>query len=112
MKKSIMLLSVLSVLSAPASADDAFWPAEPNGMLVNGGSIDPATAAVHQAHHTNLRNGIIANGGCNADMLPVWVAQGCGNAVFANADGGDNGGGNGSSSSGSGTGGESSGSAR
>jgi len=104
MKKSLLLLSVLASLTAPASADDAFWPAQPNGLFANGGHIDPATAAQHKAHHENLRNGIIANGGCNADALPVWVALGCGNGVFTHADGGDNGGGNGSSSSGSGEG--------
>lgn len=113
MKKSIHAFAILALLSAPAVADDAFWPAHPQaGAAFNGGGIDPATAAVHRAHNDNLRSGIIANGGCNADMLPVWVAQGCGNGVFARADGGDNGnGGDSSSSSGSGTGGDSSGGA-
>lgn len=100
--KSILTLSLLLSLSAPALADDAFWPSHPKpGTPFNGGGIDAATAAEHKRHHENLRNGIIANGGCNADALPYWVAQGCGNGVFTNADAtGDSGG----SSSGSGAG--------
>lgn len=94
MKTSILAVSFIALISAPAMADDAFWPAHPQaGTPFNGGGIDAATAAEHKAHHINLRNGIIANGGCNADALPYWVAQGCGNGVFTNADAtGDSGG--------------------
>ncbi len=100
--KSILTLSLLLSLSASARADDAFWPNHPQpGTPFNGGGIDPATAAINKEHQDDLRRGIIANGGCNADLLPVWVAQGCGAGVFTNADAtGDSG----SSGSGSGAG--------
>lgn len=97
--KSILAFSLAFSLSAPALADDAFWPFDPKtGTAFNGGGIDAKTAAEHKAHHTNLRNGIIANGGCNADMTPFWVAQGCSGSTFTNADATSDG-----SSSGSGT---------
>ena len=106
MKTTILAFSLAFSLSAPALADDAFWPFDPKtGTAFNGGGIDAKTAAEHKAHHTNLRNGIIANGGCNADLQPVWVAQGCGNGIFNNADATGDSGGN--SSSGSGAGGAS-----
>ena len=104
--KSILAFSLALSLSAPAVADDAFWPGEPKtGTAFNGGGIDAKTAAVNKAHQDNLRAGIIANGGCNADMLPVWVAQGCAGSTFTNADATGDSGGN--SSSGSGAGGAS-----
>lgn len=107
MKTSILAFGLALSLSAPAVADDAFGPFEPKtGTAFNGGGIDAKTAAEHKAHHTSLRNGIAANGGCNADMLPVWVAQGCAGSTFTNADAtGEGTGGN--SSSGSGAGGAS-----
>ena len=102
MKRSFLAFGLALSLSAPALADDAYWPFDPKtGTAFNGGGIDAKTAAEHKAHHTNLRNGIAANGGCNADMLPVWVAQGCAGSTFTNADAGGEGEGN--SSSGSGT---------
>lgn len=107
MKTTIVAFSLALSLSAPALADDAFWPFDPKtGTAFNGGGIDAKTAAEHKAHHTNLRAGIIANGGCNADMLPVWVAQGCAGSTFTNADASNEGTG-GSPSSGSGAGGAS-----
>ena len=105
--KSILAFSLALSLSAPALADDAFWPFDPKtGTAFNGGGIDAKTAAEHKAHHTNLRNGIAANGGCNADMTPYWVAQGCSGSTFTNADASNEGTG-GSPSSGSGAGGAS-----
>lgn len=101
--KSILAFSLAVSLSAPALADDAFWPFDPKtGTAFNGGSIDAKTAAVNKAHQDNLRAGIIANGGCNADMTPFWVAQGCSGSTFTNADASNEGTG-GSPSSGSGT---------
>jgi len=99
MKTTILAFSLALSLSAPALADDAYWPFDPKtGTAFNGGGIDAKTAAVNKAHQDNLRAGIIANGGCNADMLPVWVAQGCSGSTFTNADATGDG-----SSSGSGT---------
>jgi len=101
MKTTILAFGVALSLSAPALADDAFWPFEPKtGTAFNGGGIDAKTAAVNKAHQDNLRAGIIANGGCNADMLPVWVAQGCAGSTFTNADATGDSGGNSSSGSG------------
>lgn len=95
--KSILTLSLLLSLPAPALADDAFWPARPTaGTPFNGGGIDAATAAEHKAHHDDLRRGIIANGGCNAAALPYWVAQGCSGSTFTNADATSDGPGSGS----------------
>jgi len=99
MKKSIKAFAVLALLSAPAFAEDAYGPNEPRaGTPFNGGGIDPAMAAANKAHNENLRRGIIANGGCNADLLPVWVHQGCAGSVFTAGGDGDNGSGSGSDS--------------
>ena len=107
MKTTIVAFGLALSLSAPALADDAFGPFEPAaGAAFNGGGIDNATAAEHKAYHTNLRADIIRKGGCNADLQPYWVAQGCAGSTFTNADASNEGTG-GSPSSGSGAGGAS-----
>jgi hypothetical protein len=110
MRKSILLVSLLTVLSAPANADDAFWPAQPQaGTPFNGGGVDRATQTANAAYQNSLRAKLIQDGGCNADILPVWVAQGCSGSVFTNGEGGSSGGGG---SNGSGSGSDSGGAAK
>jgi hypothetical protein len=107
MKKSIMLLSVLGVLaSAPAMADDGLWPRNPAMNPTLGDTTGYATASQTEAvraHNAALRARIIAEGGCNANDLPYWVAQGCDGAPFVKATDGGGDGSSGGDSSGSGT---------
>lgn len=73
--KSILAFSLAFSLSAPALADDAFWPFDPKtGTAFNGGGIDAKTAAEHKAHHENLRNGIIAKRTCATASSPMAAA--------------------------------------
>jgi uncharacterized membrane protein YgcG len=110
MKKSIMLLSVLALASAPAMADDGYWPGRsPNTPTLgdSNGGISTADAEANRAYYAALRARIVAEGGCNANDLPYWVEQGCDGAPFVKAtDGGGDGGSSGGNGSGSGTSGE------
>lgn len=101
MKKSIMLISVLVGLTAtPAMADDAWGPGRPRaGEPFNGGG-DIGQFRANADYQRGHRDSIIAQGGCNADIQPVWVHQGCSGGIFSKADGGsDSSGGSGSGES-------------
>lgn len=70
---SVAIFALCAAFSA-AKADDAYWPRDPQGYPALIDAELRETIRANTAHAQALREYIIANGGINADWLPVWVA--------------------------------------